>query len=140
VFDAYRPYSVTKMMWEPYKDPDFVADPSKGSRHNRGCAVDLTIVGSDGIALAMPTDYDAFTPKARHDAMDVPAAAIANRTLLREVMERHGFVPLQSEWWHYDFIGWERFELLDLPLSVFTGPIQRAPGGPVSAAWLDTTE
>jgi D-alanyl-D-alanine dipeptidase len=115
IHDAYRPYSITKAMWEPIRNPDFVADPAKGSRHNRGCAVDVTLIRlSDGTELAMPTPYDDFTPRARHDFMDLPPEAIANRKLLRETMERHGFVPLESEWWHYDFKGWEKYELMDL--------------------------
>lgn len=117
VFDAYRPYRVTVKMWEPIKNPDFVADPAKGSRHNRGAAVDLTLVDrKSGAELPMPTPYDDFTPRARHDFNDLPADALANRALLREVMMKHGFEPLPSEWWHYDFGGWERFELMDVPL------------------------
>lgn len=117
VFDAYRPYSVTTLIWEPYKNPDFVADPARGSRHNRGCAVDLTLVDGDGEELLMPTAFDDFTEKASHGYKDLPQEAKNNRGLLREVMERHGFVALETEWWHYDYRGWERFELLDLPLS-----------------------
>lgn len=118
VFDAYRPYSVTRAMWEPIKDPDYVADPAKGSRHNRGCAVDVTLVSlATAEELPMPTGYDSFEPAAGHAYDDLPAGAKANRALLREVMQRHGFAPLQSEWWHYDFVGWEKYELLDLPFS-----------------------
>ena len=117
VFDAYRPYRVTVAMWEPIKNPDFVADPAKGSRHNRGAAVDVTLVNArTGVELPMPTDYDDFTPRAAHDFMDLPAEVIANRKLLRDVMVKHGFEPLPSEWWHYDFRGWEQFELMDVPL------------------------
>jgi D-alanyl-D-alanine dipeptidase len=117
IFDAYRPYRITEKMWEPYKNPDFVADPAKGSRHNRGCAVDLTIVHLDsGAELEMGTPYDVFTPAAAHAFVDLPAEALANRALLREMMERHGFKPLPSEWWHYDLVGYERFELMDIPL------------------------
>lgn len=117
VWDAYRPYSVTVKMWEPIKNPDYVADPKKGSRHNRGAAVDLTLIDlATGKELPMPTGYDDFTPRARNDFNDLPAEAIANRAKLRDVMTRHGFEPLPSEWWHYDFKGWERFELLDVPL------------------------
>lgn len=117
VFDGYRPYSVTERMWEPYQDPDFVADPAQGSRHNRGCAVDVTLVDSaTGEELLMPTDYDDFTEKAAHDYADLPEEAISNRDLLREVMEDHGFTALETEWWHYDCQDWERFELMDLPL------------------------
>ena len=117
VFDAYRPYRVTEAMWEPIRNPDYVADPAKGSRHNRGAAVDLTIVDrSTGAEVAMPTGYDDFTERAAHAFMDLPAGALANRALLREVMVRHGFDPLPSEWWHYDFRGWERFELMNVAL------------------------
>jgi len=117
VFDGYRPYRVTVAMWEPIRNPDFVADPAKGSRHNRGAAVDLTLIDlGSGDELAMPTPYDDFTPRARHDFNDLPAEQIANRARLRDVMTRHGFDPLPSEWWHYDFRGWERFELMDVGL------------------------
>ncbi|MBI2213037.1 MAG: M15 family metallopeptidase [Acidobacteria bacterium] len=115
VYDAYRPYSVTKAMWESIRNADYVADPAKGSRHNRGCAVDVTLIRlSDGMELPMPTPYDDFTPRARHDFAGLPAEVIANRRLLRESMERHGFVAFESEWWHYDFKGWETYELMDL--------------------------
>lgn len=115
VFDAYRPYRVTVAMWEPIRNPDYVADPAKGSRHNRGAAVDLTLIDlRTGEELPMPTGYDDFTPRAAHAFTDLPDTVLANRALLREVMTRHGFTPLASEWWHYDFNGWERFELMDL--------------------------
>jgi D-alanyl-D-alanine dipeptidase len=108
---------VTKRMWEPIKNPDFVADPAKGSRHNRGAAVDVTLIDlhSSG-ELPMPTPYDDFTPRARQNFADVTPEVRANRELLRDVMTRNGFEPLPSEWWHFDFHGWERFELLDVPL------------------------
>jgi D-alanyl-D-alanine dipeptidase len=117
VFDAYRPYRVTEAMWEPIKNPDYVADPAKGSRHNRGAAVDLTLIDlRTGAELPMPTPYDDFTSRASHGFTDLPADALANRALLRDVMTRHGFDLLPSEWWHYDFAGWERFELMDVGL------------------------
>ena len=117
IFDGYRPYRVTVAMWEPIRNPDYVADPAKGSRHNRGAAVDLTLIDlTTGRELAMPTPYDDFTPRAAHAFEDLPEDVKANRALLRDVMTRHGFDPLPSEWWHYDFEGWERFELLDVAL------------------------
>lgn len=117
VFDGYRPYRVTVAMWEPIKNPDFVADPAKGSRHNRGAAVDLTLIDlATGNELAMPTPYDDFTSRARHDFNDLSPEVLKNRALLREVMVKHGFEPLPSEWWHYDFAGWQRFELMDVGL------------------------
>lgn len=120
VFDAYRPYRITEEMWEPFKNPDYVADPAKGSRHNRGAAVDLTLISlKSGAELPMPTPYDDFTSKAAHAFTELDPEVIANRARLRQVMERHGFVPLPSEWWHYDFAGWEKFELMDLPFDEF---------------------
>jgi D-alanyl-D-alanine dipeptidase len=117
LFDVYRPYRVTRRMWEPYKNPDFVADPAKGSRHNRGAAVDLTLIDlRTGQELAMPTPYDDFTIRARQDFNELSSEVMRNRALLREAMVKQGFVPLPSEWWHFDFQGWERFELLDVDL------------------------
>ncbi len=117
VFDAYRPYRVTEAMWEPIKNPDYVADPAKGSRHNRGAAVDLTLIDLEtGHEAAMPTPYDDFTSRAAHAFQDLPEEVLLNREVLREVMVKHGFEPLPTEWWHYDFRGWEKFELMDVPL------------------------
>lgn len=116
VWDAYRPYSVTEAMWEQIGDPDYVADPSKGSRHNRGAAVDVTLMDLKGYEMQMPTNYDNFTPRAHHDSKEVSRQAALARKALRETMERHGFEPLPTEWWHYDFRGWERFELMNVPL------------------------
>jgi len=117
IFDGYRPYSITERMWEPIRNPDFVADPAQGSRHNRGAAVDLTLVDlRSGAEIAMPTPYDDFTPRARQDYNDLPPQVIANRARLRDVMTRHGFDALPSEWWHFDYRGWKRFELMDIPL------------------------
>lgn len=120
VFDGYRPYAVTVAMWEPIKNPDYVADPKKGSRHNRGAAVDLTLIDlKTGAEVAMPTPYDDFTPRAAQSFNDLPPDVLANRLLLNDVMTRHGFDPLPSEWWHFDFRGWERFDLLDVPFESF---------------------
>jgi len=117
VFDGYRPYRVTVAMWEPIRNPDYVADPKKGSRHNRGAAVDLTLIDlRTGAELPMPTPYDDFTSRAAHAFSDLPADVVANRALLRDTMAKHGFEPLPSEWWHYDFRDWEAFEVMDVPL------------------------
>jgi zinc D-Ala-D-Ala dipeptidase len=110
-------------MWEPYKNPDFVADPGKGSRHNRGAAVDLTLVDlASGQQVPMPTPYDDFTARARQDFSDLPAGIIANRAKLRDAMLRHGFEPLPSEWWHFDFHDWRSFELMDVSLEELARP------------------
>ncbi|MBS1271800.1 MAG: D-alanyl-D-alanine dipeptidase [Candidatus Marinimicrobia bacterium] len=118
VYDGYRPYRVTVAMWEPYKDPRYVADPASGSRHNRGCAVDVTLISlKTGEELPMPTGYDDFSEQAHHDYTDLPAEVLKNRYILKTVMERHGFAPISSEWWHYDYSGWQKYHLMDIPFS-----------------------
>ena len=116
IYDAYRPLSIQWKLWETVPNPDYVADPRKGSRHNRGAAVDLTIIDSLGHELDMPTPYDDFTHKAWQGYSELPAIEIKNRELLKRVMVKHGFLPLKSEWWHFDFHGWERFDIMDDPL------------------------
>lgn len=116
IFDGYRPLSIQWKLWEVVPDPNYVADPRTGSRHNRGAAVDLTIIDSQGNELEMPTPYDDFTERAWQTYEDLPDAAKKNRALLKEVMMRHGFLPIQSEWWHFDFHGWENFDIMDEPL------------------------
>ncbi|MCC8411149.1 M15 family metallopeptidase [Mucilaginibacter sp. UR6-1] len=118
IYDAYRPYAITVTFYEISKDTTYVADPRKGSRHNRGCAIDLTIINlKTGKELDMPTGYDSFTPQASANYNNLPANKLANRTLLRTVMEKHGFRVYRSEWWHFDFMGWADFELLDIPFN-----------------------
>jgi D-alanyl-D-alanine dipeptidase len=116
IYDAYRPLSIQWKLWHVVPDPDFVADPRKGSRHNRGAAVDVTIIDSLGNELEMPTPYDDFTEKAGSDYMNLPEKAINDRALLRRIMVKHGFLPLKTEWWHFDFRGWEQFDIMDEPL------------------------
>ena len=108
VYDGYRPWSVTKRMWDVIGDPDFVADPSKGSRHNRGMAVDCGLVDAEGRPLPMPTAFDAFVPEARADALLASAELTRNREILVSTMEAEGFSVLSSEWWHFDAEGWEQ--------------------------------
>lgn len=115
IYDGYRPLSIQWKLWEVVPNEDFVANPKKGSRHNRGAAVDLTIIDSLGNELEMPTGYDDFTPNASHEWMDLPECALKNRTLLKTIMINHGFLPIKSEWWHYDFKGWEQYDILDEP-------------------------
>lgn len=116
VFDAYRPYSATVKLWNLVHDERYAASPINGSGHNRGAAVDLTIVKiSSNEELEMPTGFDDFTEKAHHDYMKLSKEAIANRKLLRSVMEKNGFVALETEWWHYSLPDASRkYELLDL--------------------------
>lgn len=118
VFDGYRPLSVQKKMWAIIPNSDYVADPKKGSRHNRGAAVDLTLIhATDRTELPMPTAYDDFTPKAHRDYMDLPSVTIRDRELLEKVMTRHGFVGLSTEWWHFDDADWKSYGILDVDYS-----------------------
>jgi D-alanyl-D-alanine dipeptidase len=117
VWDCYRPRSVQYAMWEILPDPDYVADPDKGSRHNRGAAVDVGLRALDGREIVLPTAHDDFTPRAHRDATDLPAGAIASRERLERAMIAAGWIPLPTEWWHFDAPGWERYPLRDDPLS-----------------------
>lgn len=118
IFDAYRPYAVTVHFYEVAQDTNFVADPRKGSKHNRGCAVDLTAINlKTGKELDMPTGFDSFSKKAAAAYMDLPKEEIANRAILKTAMETHGFREIATEWWHFDFKGWSKFPLLDIPFS-----------------------
>lgn len=101
-FDCYRPRSVQYKMWAIVPNPQYVADPRKGSIHNRGGAVDITLVTLDGEELDMGTDFDFFGRKAYHDNYDLPQEVLNNRKLLKETMEKHGFWSVRSEWWHYN--------------------------------------
>ncbi len=116
VFDAYRPLSVQWTFWEILPDPNYVADPHVGSRHNRGYAVDLTLADLDENEVMMPTGFDDFTERAHRDYLALPAEAIGHREILERVMVRHGFIPFPTEWWHFDFQGYEDKPNLDIPL------------------------
>ncbi len=114
VHDGYRPWYVTKMFWDatPVEQHRFVADPAKGSRHNRGCAVDLILVDlRTGKELEMPSLYDEFSERAYPDWSGGSATARANRDRLRQHMEREGFTVYQYEWWHFDYRGWQAWPI-----------------------------
>lgn len=124
IYDAYRPWRITKKLWDatpagPKKN--YVANPKRGSKHNRGCAVDLSLHQlQDGQLVEMPTGFDDFSEKAHRDYMGASEAAIANRTRLQHYMEDVGFAGLSNEWWHFDFTGWEQFPVMDVPFNRIT--------------------
>jgi zinc D-Ala-D-Ala dipeptidase len=119
IYDAYRPWRVTKQLWDatpvgPKKD--YVANPKRGSKHNRGCAVDLTLHElKTGALVEMPTEFDDFSERAHRDYAGASPTAIANRTRLERFLEAQGFVGLSNEWWHFDFSGWENYPVMDVP-------------------------
>ncbi len=102
-YDCYRPLDVQKIMWEVYPDARYVANPATGSIHNRGGAVDITLVDAKGIELDMGTDFDHFGKEAHHAYTQLDSAVLANRKLLKQGMELHGFSAIRTEWWHYNF-------------------------------------
>lgn len=117
VFDGYRPWSVTKIFWDatPQEHRIFVADPEEGSRHNRGCAVDLTLFDrGTGEPLPMPSDFDEFTERAYADWDGAPEPERTNRARLRAAMGREDFKVFEFEWWHFDHGSWEDHPVLDL--------------------------
>lgn len=113
LFDCYRPLTIQKKMWAIVNNPSYVADPAKGSIHNRGGAVDLTLIDSNGNELDMGTPFDFFGRKASHSFTKLPHEVIANRLLLKKVMAENGFQPLDSEWWHYNLNGSARDKVSD---------------------------
>jgi len=115
VYDAYRPYAATLYFYKVYPDTTFVAAPWKGSIHNRGCAVDLSIIDlKTGTELKMPTTFDSFTDQASHNCMEIDSTAMANRSLLKEVMLSHGFTLYDAEWWHYNLKQRDNYKLMNL--------------------------
>lgn len=120
IFDGYRPWYVTKLFWDatPASDHIYVADPAEGSRHNRGCAVDLTIFDlKTGRLLPMPSGYDEMSDRAHSDYTGGTAVERANRALLRSTMEAEGFTVYPEEWWHFDYKDWRKFAIGNAPFA-----------------------
>jgi len=114
IFDGYRPWYVTKMFWDatPEAMRWFVANPARGSRHNRGCAVDLTLVDlASGDPVLMPGGYDEISPRSHVDYPGGTSRQRWYRDLLREAMEAHGFAVYPGEWWHFDYQDWRRYRI-----------------------------
>jgi D-alanyl-D-alanine dipeptidase len=120
IHDGYRPWSITKLFWDMTSGAqrEFVADPSQGSKHNRGCAVDLTLYEvATGRAVQMPGDYDEMTERSYPDYKGGTAEQRTRRDLLRRLMEAEGFTVEPNEWWHYNYKDWRLYPILDIPFS-----------------------
>ena len=120
IHDGYRPWTITKLFWDMTSgvQREFVADPKSGSKHNRGCAVDLTMYDlKTGRAVEMPSGYDEMTPRAYPDYKGGTAEQTARRDLLRTVMESHDFTVEPNEWWHFNYKDWKEYPLLDIAFS-----------------------
>lgn len=123
IHDGYRPWSVTKMFWDatPEDKKEFVADPAQGSKHNRGCAVDLSMFEQKtGKIVEMPSGYDEMTERSHITYAGGTEEARRLRDMLRVAMEAEGFVVFEPEWWHYDFKDWKEYPILDLGFSEIT--------------------
>jgi D-alanyl-D-alanine dipeptidase len=120
VFDGYRPWSVTKIFWDatPAGKKEFVADPAKGSRHNRGCAVDLSLYDlKTGQEVGMPGAYDEMTERSHVNFKGGTDEQRRLRDLLRREMEREGFQVYEPEWWHFDYKDWKQYPILNVSFS-----------------------
>ena len=115
IYDAYRPLSVQKALWAAKPDARYVADPAKGSSHNRAGAVDLGLADETGKALPMPSSFDEFVPQAHHGAAGVSPVARRNAKILKRALETAGFQSLREEWWHYRAPEGKKWPLLDIP-------------------------
>lgn len=117
VFDGYRPLSVQKKMWARFPLEGYVANPARGSNHNRGAAVDLTLVDKNGRELPMPSAYDEFSERSHRDYLGASTKKLRNRRILQKAMEKEGFIGLKTEWWHFDDPEAKNYPVLDFPFS-----------------------
>lgn len=120
VFDGYRPWSVTKLFWEvtPADKKQFVANPAKGSKHNRGCAVDLSLYDlATGKEIEMTGAYDEMTERSYPNYTGGTEKQRKMRDLLRSKMEAQGFTVYEYEWWHFDYKDWKQYRITNVPFS-----------------------
>ncbi|WP_235298783.1 M15 family metallopeptidase [Portibacter marinus] len=104
LFDCYRPKPVQQKLWDKVPNASYVTPPAKGSMHNRGVAIDLSIMDGDGNYLDMGTEYDFFGKEAHTDNLDLPKNVLRNRKLLNDLMDKYGFKGIRTEWWHFSFV------------------------------------
>jgi D-alanyl-D-alanine dipeptidase len=120
IFDGYRPWSITKVFWDitPKKDKDFVANPKKGSRHNRGCAVDVSLMEiATGKTVQMTGEYDETSERSYANYTGGTEEQRRLRDLLKNKMEANGFKVLSFEWWHFDYQDWKSYRIQNIPFS-----------------------
>lgn len=119
IFDAYRPHYVQELMWKLCSDKRYLADPKKGSNHNRGAAVDITMVDKDNKEVLMTSGFDEFSERAHINYAKAQKKALQNRELLAKAMVLSGFKRIKTEWWHFDDINYKKYPILNIDLSKF---------------------
>ncbi|MFZ5965642.1 MAG: M15 family metallopeptidase [Bacillota bacterium] len=119
IWDGYRPLDVQQIFWDALPDSRFMANPKRGSRHNRGGAVDVTLVDENGKELEMPTGFDDFTERASRLFTGNPRHVQENVDYLTNIMIKSGFTTIDSEWWHFDDRDWEKYEILNIDLLAY---------------------
>lgn len=119
VFDAYRPYSAQQVLWDAAQDKSYVANPKNGSVHNRGAAIDITLVDKDGKEIPMPSGYDEFSKRSHLNYNECSQELIGNRELLGKIMVKYGFKRISKEWWHFDDVDAQKYPILDIPFEEF---------------------
>lgn len=117
IWDAYRPTAVQKILWSKVKDNRYIANPNSGSVHNRGAAVDITLVDKNGKEIPMPTDFDGFTKLADKNYSDVDKEKVKNAKLLESIMLAYGFESIYTEWWHFDDSNWKSYAVVNKVLA-----------------------
>lgn len=128
IHDGYRPWFVTKIFWDATADDkkEFVADPAKGSRHNRGCAVDLSLFDlKTGKLVEMPSDYDEMTARSHINYQGGSEESRRLRELLRSAMEAEGYAVYEPEWWHYDYKDWKEYPILNISFAEIGKPARK---------------
>lgn len=143
VFDCYRPIEVQRKMWTIYPDEDYVANPASGSRHNRGASVDVGLVDATGRELPMPSNFDEFSARSHLAFMAASPEALRNRQILQAALGQAGFLPLPTEWWHFDSPDWREYRLSDADARLAPDPdaaqvlavAQPRPGSVESVLW-----
>ncbi|MCX7916839.1 MAG: M15 family metallopeptidase [bacterium] len=118
IFDGYRPISVQKIMWDIFPNPKYIASPEKGSAHNKGYAVDVSLVDINGNDISMPTEFDEFTEKASSYYMSLPEDILIHRQILQNTMKKYGFIPSKTEWWHFFYPGYKNKPNFDIPFEL----------------------
>lgn len=113
IWDAYRPTTVQRQLWNNVRDGRYIANPKEGSIHNRGAAVDITLIDKTGKEILMPTDFDYFSVKADRNYKDVDSERANNARLLEEIMKKYGFSSIYTEWWHFDDKDWKKYNIVD---------------------------